>query len=115
MEEITLICKVLKHCGEEGYEQYSSSATFSFEELQSKIKEKYSEFIFTEERKIEVLEYTSSGRVKTVKIGNINISGVELRSILGLKSTNFEIVVGDNIEFKVIGYGHGVRNEPNWR
>jgi stage II sporulation protein D len=88
--------------------------TFSYEELESKIKQKHNEFMFEEDKKIEILEYTSSGRVKIVKIGNINISGVELRSILGLKSTNFQIIIGDNIEFKVIGYGHGVRNESNW-
>lgn len=63
---------------------------------------------------MKILEYTESGRVKTIQIGNTNLSGVELRSILGLKSTNFEISInGDNVNFKVIGYGHGVRNEPN--
>lgn len=87
---------------------------FSYEELEKKIKEKYNEFSFGDDRKIEITEYTSSGRVKTVQIGNINISGVELRTILGLKSTNFEIVLGEQVEFNVIGYGHGVRNESDW-
>ena len=32
-----------------------------------------------------------------------------MRSILGLKSSNFEIEIKDNsIKFTVIGYGHGV-------
>ena len=32
-----------------------------------------------------------------------------MRSILGLKSTNFNFKIdGDNIIFSVIGYGHGV-------
>lgn len=69
--------------------------------------------MFGEDKIIEILEYNSSGRVKTVKIGSLSISGVELRKILGLKSTKFEIVVGEKVEFKVIGYGHGVRNESN--
>ena len=35
--------------------------------------------------------------------------GVEARSILGLKSTNFNITKeGDRIIFKVVGNGHGV-------
>lgn len=35
--------------------------------------------------------------------------GVEVRSIFGLKSANFEIVKeGDNIIFRVLGNGHGV-------
>ncbi len=34
--------------------------------------------------------------------------GTEARTIFGLKSANFTIEKGDNITFKVIGYGHGV-------
>ena len=44
-----------------------------------------------------------------MKIGNLNLSGVELRTILGLKSANFEVTIdNDNVKFKVTGYGHGV-------
>lgn len=78
------------------------------------MKEKYSNFEFGSNKTIQILEYTESGRVKTIRIGNTNLSGVELRGILGLKSTNFEVIIeGENIKFYVIGYGHGVRNEPN--
>ncbi len=73
------------------------------------MKENYSNFYFDNDRTIQILEYTESGRVKTIKIGNVNISGVELRGILGLKSANFEISIeGENVTFNVIGYGHGV-------
>ena len=49
------------------------------------------------------------GRVKTIKIGNKNLSGVEVRTLFGLKSANFEVVKeNDTIKFSVIGYGHGV-------
>ena len=55
------------------------------------------------------MEYTESTRVKTVKFGNHEISGVEARTLFGLKSTNFEISRdGNNIKFSVKGYGHGV-------
>ena len=44
-----------------------------------------------------------------IRIGNKEISGVELRSILSLKSSNFVYEILENtIKFKVIGYGHGV-------
>ena len=44
-----------------------------------------------------------------MKFGNHEISGVEVRSLLGLKSTNFEIKKEtDKIKFTVKGYGHGV-------
>lgn len=49
------------------------------------------------------------GRVKTIKIGNKNLSGVEARIIFSLKSANFEVIKeNDKIKFSVIGYGHGV-------
>ena len=50
-----------------------------------------------------------SDRVLTVKIGNLNLSGVETRTLLGLRSANFKVEITENeILFKVIGYGHGV-------
>lgn len=42
-------------------------------------------------------------------MGNIELAGVEVRTILGLRSANFDFEInGDNIKFNVIGYGHGV-------
>ncbi len=97
--------------GEDAYTQYSSEITVSKEEFISKIKEYHSDFQinFNEENQIEVLEYTEGGRIKTIKIGNLNLSGVEVRTIFGLKSAKFEVnIEGENIKFSVIGYGHGV-------
>ena len=97
--------------GEEGYTQYASEVEFTQEELINKLKEKYSdiEIDFSNNDDIKIIEYTESSRVKTVKFGNHQISGVEARTILGLKSTNFEISMSDNkIKFSVKGYGHGV-------
>ena len=96
--------------GEEEYSQYSSELEISKEDFISKIKEKYSDFSinFKDEDAIKVIEYTSGGRIKTIKIGNHNLSGVEIRSIFGLKSANFTIEIKDNIKFSVKGYGHGV-------
>lgn len=97
--------------GEDGYTQYSSEVVLSQEELINKLKEKYTDISidFANSDDIKILEYTESTRVKTVKFGNHEISGVEARTLFGLKSTNFEITRdGDNIKFSVKGYGHGV-------
>ena len=97
--------------GENTYTQYASEVTLSQEELINKLKEKYSDISidFTNSDDIKILEYTESTRVKTVKFGNHEISGVEARTLFGLKSTNFEISRdGNNIKFSVKGYGHGV-------
>lgn len=97
--------------GEDAYTQYSSEVVLSQEELINKLKKKYTDISidFANSDDIKILEYTESTRVKTVKFGNYEISGVEARTLFGLKSTNFEITRdGDNIKFSVKGYGHGV-------
>ncbi len=97
--------------GEDAYTQYASEIEFSQEELLNKLKEKYSDISidFSKDEDIKILEYTESKRVKTVKFGNHQLSGVEARTILGLKSTNFEISKNNGkIKFSVKGYGHGV-------
>ena len=103
--------QVVETTGEEGYTQYSSEVTLSQEELLNKLKTKYEDIQinFNDNEDVRILEYTDSNRVKTVKFGNHEISGVEARSLLGLKSTNFEIIKeGETIKFSVKGYGHGV-------
>ena len=103
--------QVVQTDGEEGYTQYSSEVNFTQEELVNKLKEKYQDIQidFNNDESVKILEYTDSGRVKTIRFGNHELSGVEARTVLGLKSTNFEIIKQDNqIKFSVKGYGHGV-------
>lgn len=110
-EEVIHIFKQQKLLGEEGYSQYYSEVILSKEEFVSKIREKHSGFKinFEEEDAIKVIEKTDSNRIKTLKIGNLELAGVEVRSLLGLRSTDFTYVIEENnIKFSVIGYGHGV-------
>lgn len=103
--------QVVETSGEDAYSQYSSEAEFTKEELERKIREKHSDFeIDLEENDcIEIKERDSSNRVVTVKIGNLNLAGVETRTLLGLRSANFTVDISNNkVNFKVIGYGHGV-------
>lgn len=97
--------------GEEGYTQYSSEVELTKDEFINKIKEKHQDFEinFDDPNSIQILEYTESGRVRTIKLGNIQIAGTEARTLFGLKSTNFSFEIDeDKIKFKVLGYGHGV-------
>ena len=63
----------------------------------------------SDESSIEIVSRNASGRVSSIRIGNKNYSGVELRNLLGLRSADFDLEVQNN---KVIittrGYGHGV-------
>ena len=97
--------------GEDAYTQYSSEVVLKQEELLEKLKEKYSDISidFSNEDDIKILEYTEGNRIKTIKFGNHEVSGVEVRSLLGLRSANFEVFrEGDSIKFSFKGYGHGV-------
>ena len=62
--------------GEDAYTQYSSEVALSREELLNKLREKYKdiEIDFENEESIKVLEYTGSGRVKTIRFGNRELS-----------------------------------------
>lgn len=103
--------QVVETSGEENYSEYKSEAEFSKKNFEDKIKEKHKDFQidYKQENCISIKERDASNRVKTVKIGNLNLSGVEARTILGLKSANFKVeILEDKIKFTVIGYGHGV-------
>lgn len=103
--------QVVETAGEEGYTQYNSEVELTNDEILEKLKVNYADIQidFNNTEDIKILEYTSSGRVKTIKFGNHEISGTEARSIFGLRSTNFEVLREDGkIKFTVKGYGHGV-------
>lgn len=74
---------------------------FSTKEVESKMGVKVSS-------KIDV-QRTSSNRVSSITINGKEITGVDVRKALNLRSTDFSIkVVGDNVEVTTKGYGHGV-------
>ena len=103
--------QVVETAGEDGYTQYNSELELTNEEILQKLKEKYEDIQidFNNEEDIKILEYTTSGRVKTIKFGNHEISGTEARSIFGLRATNFQITKTEGkVKFTVVGYGHGV-------
>lgn len=103
--------QTVETAGEDSYSQYSSEVILSQQELIEKLKTKYADITidFNNAEDIKILEYTDGDRVKTVKFGNHNLSGVEVRTLLGLRSANFTITQENgNIKFSVKGYGHGV-------
>lgn len=62
--------------GENAYIQYSSEVELLKEDFLNKLKEKYSdiEVNFDDPECIRIIEFTGSGRVKTIKIGNRELS-----------------------------------------
>ena len=103
--------KSVETLGENNYKQYSSSAEYTLEEFTSIMKCRYPEFEinFNENNCIEIIDRSKSNRVLNIKIGNIEMTGVNARTIFSLKSTNFEVLIENGkVIFKVIGYGHGI-------
>lgn len=59
--------------------------------------------------KITDINYSISGRINNLKINNTQFLGTKLRSLLNLRSTDFQIEVADNeVLITTKGYGHGV-------
>lgn len=53
--------------------------------------------------------YDDTGRTKEITINSTKFLGTDFRQLLGLRSTDFEITVNDDvINIKTEGYGHGV-------
>ena len=97
--------------GEDAYSQYKSEVTLTKDEFVEKIKEEHNDFEidFSKKYCIKIKENTEGNRVKTIQIGNLELTGVEVRNIFSLRSANFTFKIEeDNIKFEVIGYGHGV-------
>ena len=58
---------------------------------------------------ISGVSYTASGRVASLKFGDVTLSGGGARTLFGLRSACFTVREADGVfTFSVTGYGHGV-------
>ena len=104
--------KSVESKGEEGYRNYTSNVKLTISELQTKLNKSSTtkcSINKDSENIVEILSYTNSGRIDKVKIGGVIYKAEELRTLLGLRSTNFTVnKEGDKVIFNVKGNGHGV-------
>ncbi len=64
---------------------------------------------FTSIINVNILKISSTGRILELEINNKKLTGTELRSILNLRSADFEIIQqGEEVMIKTTGFGHGV-------
>lgn len=55
------------------------------------------------------VQRNSSGRVGSIEVGGVEITGTAMRSMFSLRSTDFDLEYnGESFVFTVRGYGHGV-------
>ena len=78
----------------------------------AKLKSVYGNLNLTPENlkdKIKLGEISEGGKVKTVEIDGVDVSGRDMREMFNLNSTNFSFIQdGDELEIVTTGYGHGV-------
>lgn len=85
----------------------NDSKSFTKDEFKNIINSKVPNY--SDDSKIVIESYTGSGRADKVKIADVTLNAQELRSMLGIRSTNFRVEEsGDTITFYTVGYGHGV-------
>jgi len=98
--------------GEQDYKNYTSKVCLSVSELEEKLNKDSSVQCSIDESGgdiVRVLNYTDTGRVDKVKIGGVIYTAEKLRTLLGLRSTNFEVKCENKeVIFNVTGNGHGV-------
>lgn len=83
---------------------YLRTISISLEDFNLKLKTNISS-----DNQISILSRNSSNRVDSIMIGDKVFSGKDFRTILGLRSTDFDISITDNlVNITTRGYGHGV-------
>jgi stage II sporulation protein D len=90
---------------------YQTSVELTADEFKAAAQAKWSDITFEGEPQswIGEAQKTSSGTVKTIKLGNKEVPGGEARTAFSLRSANFDLLyAGEKFVFTVRGYGHGV-------
>lgn len=90
--------------GEENAAHYSDTVSFTLTEFSQKLGISLSGTGW-----LGMATYTAGGGVNTIFIGGKEFKGTEIRTLLGLRSTNFEIMPeGQTVAVKTKGFGHRV-------
>ena len=97
--------------GEGSVPNYYSVNTFTAEEFRTVFQKAHpdAQLSGSGDSWIGAVARTDSGRVATVVIGGVTVTGKELRSLYSLRSSAFTVEAGGgSVTFRVTGYGHGV-------
>jgi stage II sporulation protein D len=95
----------------EGVPNYISTVTLSADALRQRVLALHPQADLSgpPEGWFTGIAHTDSGRVATLTVGGIPLSGGEARTLFALRSTCFTLTYGpEGFTFTVTGYGHGV-------
>jgi len=94
---------------EEGATHQEDTITMSLSDFAKKVEKSYGKAGTINANTIKVTSRSEGGRVDTIQVGNLNLTGRNIRDLLGLSSANFTISYnGNNMILTSTGYGHGV-------
>lgn len=80
------------------------STFFSYEDLSNKLN-----IIITDDSVFNIVSRNESGRVNKIEIDGVSYNGIDFRTLLSLRSTDFDIEKAiDGVNITTKGYGHGV-------
>ncbi len=83
---------------------FITTTFMSYEDISNKLGT-----IVTSDSVFNIVSRNESGRVSNIEIDGISYTGVNIRTLLGLRSTDFDIEkVSNGINITTKGYGHGV-------
>ncbi len=91
--------------------EFETTVSFSTQQLRDILTQAYPQIDLTGDPGswLQIVSRSPSGYVLTLQAGNMQISGQDLRTLLGLRSTNFTVTPqADSVSFTTKGYGHGV-------
>lgn len=90
---------------------YKTEVTFSEDEFNKIVKEKYSSYAPTEnsDENISNIDTTEHGAVLKLKVGNTEITGDDFAAMFNLRSRNFDISYkNEKYSITVLGYGENI-------
>lgn len=92
--------------GEENATYYDDTVIFSTDEVEQILG---IDLLGSPERWFEPITYTEGEGVDVISVCGNRFTGVEIRKMLSLRSTNFTVIASeDEIQFRTKGYGHRV-------
>ncbi|MGI5896240.1 MAG: stage II sporulation protein D [Oscillospiraceae bacterium] len=92
---------------------YLSEKKLTFQELSDALKQSYPDFVLDGDKValFQIQSTSDSGTITEAQVGNLTLSGVQIRAALGLSSANFTVqykAEDDSYTFTTRGLGHGV-------
>lgn len=96
--------KSVSSIGDSTNKSYVVTTFFTYQDISNKLSND-----INIDSNVEIIDKTSSGRVKTLKINNKTYNGVDFRTLLNLRSTDITIEkLESGVSITTTGYGHGV-------